>query len=293
MIASVQDFQEATVLERRMLEWSAALSPKSSAPSRLDLREDIPDQSTGLVGQSIGGSDPQETHKKFRPLLFGTAWKVLDLMLELALHHLAKPDHQQWSIKDKRCHANKFDGQLPGLTDCQDIWQRICKTYVATVEARHALVHRRLECDSAGAFVNLSSAPCIVTAAEQGAIQGLALYASGVALRQTCRERDKLVLGRYLNMLSNLHNLPKLAFATEQQPDLVVINAERFQGQWQFDASSVLKRATDSFPGRSYYDVEVHFPNSTFPPVRGELETAAKSGVICFNTDTPQPWIPT
>lgn len=291
MIPTIQDFDDATALERRILEWSSTRLSVSSASSRLDLRGAASNQSVGLTGVSSDDSDRREALTQFRPLLFGTGWKVLDLILELALHQLAKPSQPRWTIEEKRTHAKASKGNLQGLTDSADIWSRICLTYDATVEARHALVHRRLKCDQAGAFVNLPSNQPPVTAVEQDAIQGLALYASGVALRKTCRPRDKLILGWYLNTLSRLHGRPKLPFAAKQAPDLVVINAQPYQGQWQFDASSVLQRATAALPNRSYYDLEVHFPDSTLFPVRGELEIAAQSGVVYFDPVIQQPWM--
>jgi hypothetical protein len=199
MISTVEEFDDSTLLERRMLEWASPRSRRSKTPTRTDLRG-LQNISVGLSGVSTSDSDRGEALEEFRPLLFGTAWKILDLLLEYALDGLAGPKLKRWQIEAKRSHAKSFAGGLPGLTGTKGIWPRLCLIYDATVEARNALVHRRLEVDASGSFVNLAASPSTITAVEQEAMQGFALYCSEVALRQ--RTRDELILGCYLNTLA-------------------------------------------------------------------------------------------
>lgn len=214
MISTVQEFDDSTSLERRMLEWASPRSRRSKAPTRTDLRGS-PNITVEMYGVSTSDSGRREALEEFRPLLFGTAWKVLDLLLEYALDGLAVPKQKKWTIEAKQRHARYFAGALPGLTGMTGIWQRLCLVYDATVEARNALVHRRLEVDANGSFVNLPASPSTIAVVEQEAMQGFALCCSEVGLRQICRTRDELILGWYLNTLANLHGLPLLPSSVE------------------------------------------------------------------------------
>lgn len=290
MIATVQEFDDSTVLERRMLEWASTRNQSSNTPIRIDLRgsQNI---TVGLSGVSTSDSARREALKELRPLLFGTAWKVLDLLLEYALDGLAGPKQRQWTIESKQKRARSFDGALMGLTGTQNIWQRLCLVYDATVEARHALVHRRLEVDAVGSFVNLAGPLRTITAVEQEEMQGFALYCSEVALRQACRTRDELILGWYLNALASLHKLPLLPSSIECVPAIVVVNAERRESRWAFDAQNAFEKAKSIRPGCSIFDLEIHLPGSPLPPVHGELESAAQNGVSSFDPAVVESWM--
>lgn len=290
MISTVQEFDDSTSLERRMLEWASPRSRRSKTPTRTDLRgsQNI---SVGLSGVLTSDSGRREALEEFRPLLFGIAWKILDLLLEYALDGLAGPKQKKWLIEAKRGHARSFAGTLPSVTGTTDIWQRLCLVYDATVEARNALVHRRLEVDANGSFVNLPASPNTITVVEQEAMQGFALCCSEVVLRQSCRTRDELILGWYLNTLANLHGLPLLPSSVEGAPVIVVVNAERRGSRWVFDAQSAYEKAKSIHPGCSIFDLEIHLQGSTLPPVRGELESAAQDPVRSFDPAVVEPWM--
>ena len=293
MISTVQEFDDSTSLERRMLEWASLRSRRSKTPTRTDLRRSQ-NIIVGLSGVSTSDSGRREALEEFRPLLFGTAWKILDLLLEYALDGLAGPKQKKWTIAAKQGHARSFAGTLPGLSGTQSLWQRLCRVYDATVEARNALVHRRLEVDANGSFVNLAASPNspnTITVFEQDAMQGLALCCSEVALRQVCRTRDELILGWYLNTLANLHRLPLLPSSVESVPVIVVVNAERYESRWVFDAQNAYEKAKSIHPGCSFFDLEIHLQGSTLPPVRGELERAAQDAVRSFDPAVIEPWM--
>lgn len=290
MISTAQEFDDSTLLERRMLEWASPRSRRSKTPTRTDLR-DSQNITVGLTGVSTSDSGRREALEEFRPLLFGTAWKILDLLLEYALNGLAGANQKAWTIEAKRQHARSFAGTVPGLTGTTSIWQRLSLVYDATVEARHALVHRSLEVDVNGSFVKLPTSPNTITVVEQEAMQGFALCCSEVALRQICRTRDELILGWYLNTLVNLHRLPLLPSSVEEGPVIVVVNAERRGSRFVFDAQSAYEKAKSIHPGRSIFDLEICLQGSTLPPVRGELERAAQDSVTSFDPTVPERWM--
>jgi hypothetical protein len=235
MISTAQEFGEWTSLERRMLEWASPRTRRSATPTRTDLR-DPANTVVGISGVSTSGSGLDAALGEFRPLLFGTAWKVIDLLLECALSGLASAKQKTWRIDEKQKHARAFAGTLPGLTDTADVWQRLCLVYAETVEARNRLVHRQLEVDTDGSFIKLSLGPSRIDVQEQEALQALALRCSEVVLRQSCRARDKLILGWYLNVLGKLHGLAIVPASNEGPPIIVVVSARPSGPRWEFDA---------------------------------------------------------
>ena len=91
---------------------------------------------------------------QLRPLLFGTAWKVLDLLLEAALAAASEVSPQKdghWSIEAKEKKATAFTAQPQSISSAA--WQALMATYAATVQPRHSLVHRAVFTDPAGALV--------------------------------------------------------------------------------------------------------------------------------------------
>ncbi|WP_336269506.1 hypothetical protein [Vreelandella arctica] len=78
------------------------------------------------------------------PLVFGAAWKVLDLLLELAFSRAGrKPDQERgWSIKKKCRLAKQGAGDISLLGTEALTWQAIAQLYAETAEHRHCLVHR-------------------------------------------------------------------------------------------------------------------------------------------------------
>jgi len=290
MILDLQDFSDATALERQILEWTSPRAPISIPAGRIDFR----DPSTVAIAATGGrGPHPERVAAmaQLRPLLFGVGWKVLDLIVELALAPSSKPNQKRWTIQAKSTHAQAFDGIVAGLTDDVDIWKRICLVYVSTTDARHALVHRRLQIDTQGAFVNLIGKHLTVTVDEQSAIQGLALCSSAIVLRQNRSTRDRLILAGYLNVLGSLHGSPTLPSSSEDRWT-VVINSEMRSGRWTFDARSMLQRAQAHAPKSSHFDIEIHLVGSGLAaPIIGALEVAAEQGVTSFDPSVAEPWM--
>lgn len=289
MISNVQDLTDAIAVERRMLEWASPRPPACMPAGEVDLR-----RAGNFQARAVGRAACDrraEARNELRPLLFVTAWKVLDLMIKLAFHSLAKPNQEKWHIAEKATHARALRGSLPGLTENQNIWQRICLVYDATVEARHAVIHRRLELDFQQSFVNLPGHQTTLTLDHQNAMQGLALNASAVALRQTARQRDLLIISAYLNSLGSLHACLALPASSEERWT-VIVDSEQQGGRWRFDANAVLAQAKFVAPNCSHFDVTIHLVGSgVAAPVRGALEVAAHAGVTEFVLGSTEPWM--
>lgn len=97
-----------------------------------------------------------------RPLLFGAAWKVLDLLCELTLGQAGvarQGGRYLVSFKVEKA-ANGTLASISPFDGRPDLWARIMGTYGATEELRHSLVHRRLIIDPAtGEISGVDRAP--------------------------------------------------------------------------------------------------------------------------------------
>ncbi|WP_330255080.1 hypothetical protein OG874_11325 [Nocardia sp. NBC_00565] len=94
-------------------------------------------------------------------LIFGAAWKVLDLLIEWRLVQLGiheskkKPLHYTIEFKTKAIGKGDLKPMAP--FDAQpDLWERIAETYAATANLRRSLVHRRILEDAPPGPVRLS-----------------------------------------------------------------------------------------------------------------------------------------
>ena len=79
------------------------------------------------------------------PLAFGAAWKVLDLLMELALAKEGRrPDlNRGFSISEKVRLARQGAGERGLLGVDTMTWQGLCLVYANMAEHRHCLVHRQ------------------------------------------------------------------------------------------------------------------------------------------------------
>ena len=128
-----------------------------------------------FVCENFGEAARAELIHQLRPLLFGAAWKTLDLLFELAFHQasLVPRSLSRWRILDKQAHARARSGTLAPLSSDSDIWSRLCALYANTVEARHCLTHRSFLLNLEGDMTNLRApngmAQPDVTSSEQQA----------------------------------------------------------------------------------------------------------------------------
>lgn len=148
MIETIEDFSEATEYERLVLNQLFPLMPDDAMGNTLDLREameGIGPAKHGMTTVIKMFADDRNLQGVLAPLAFSAAWKVVDLLIELALAHGGfQPGGQadRWSISRKV----KLAGQAPGdqlLGVDIEVWHAICSAYARTEEHRHCLIHRR------------------------------------------------------------------------------------------------------------------------------------------------------
>src|SRR5215203_7167061 len=103
MITTQNDFEEETAWERTMFALAIPVMPLTASRASLDLRtSSISYEATSSVGEGA----KEALRNSLLPLLFGAAWKILDLALELAFAWagLAPKNGRRWSINEKSQH---------------------------------------------------------------------------------------------------------------------------------------------------------------------------------------------
>lgn len=141
MIQKDEDFIESTQYERFVLSRIYPLVPASDNPDELDMRGDGGVHHVIKIAMDIGGGKASGLKQALVPLAFVSAWKVLDLLVELYLYKSGmRPDRTgKWAIAEKTAKTENAD--MPHLTS--ELWNGICAIYGATAELRHCMVHRR------------------------------------------------------------------------------------------------------------------------------------------------------
>jgi hypothetical protein len=284
MISSVADFETGTVFERFVLGETQPLVPSASGQENLDLR-------TGrtfnvVVGISTGESVRTKIIALLRPMLFAAAWKILDQALELALYGagLRPPrSRTEWKIEEKAAQARAYSGSLPPLTAETDVWQRLCRVYTETVEARHCLIHRAYVVDGHGNLTQLKDRKGNprpdITALEQEATTRLSQRVAVVIIGGGLGSRDRLDLEWSVDKLADHHGLPLLGGIKSGPVPRIIANAKQTPEGWVVDPRALLESACQSLPAVAYFDLELHFPDSGLPPLVGELESMPQAQV--------------
>jgi hypothetical protein len=149
---------------------------------------------------------------RLRPLLFGTAWRVLDLLLDGALLAAGEPPERKnggWWIETKVKKARSATIRPTAVS--ARAWQALISTYVATVELRHCLVHRGVSTDSSAALAwhddKQGKPGRPVTQEEQEAFARAVLRAAQLVIAPVPEERFEDDLVHQLGLLTGVHKV--------------------------------------------------------------------------------------
>jgi hypothetical protein len=147
-------FEETTAYERWVLEELVPL-PATGGPYGfiVDLGQPELRPVKTPVSLTVGGTLGRVVRVDVRPLLFGAAWKVADLLVE---HAIVRADPtaaagQGWLRIDEKVTRARNGRVLPvppfdrdGFDPGTAMWRALLACYAETVEIRHALVHRQV-----------------------------------------------------------------------------------------------------------------------------------------------------
>jgi hypothetical protein len=280
-------FADETAFERLVLDGAMPLLPTSEARSVIDLRGPGVSVAVTPMPARVHVGDAPETvgFAELRPLIFGAAWKVLDLLVELATRKRDTIEE-----KARKAAANLVPAVAPFDTQ-PDLWMRIMRLYASTKTLRHSLVHRQLKVDTATGRIEGTRrpgkpAPRPITEAEQSAFcraaQGTAEAVIAGVL--TGRQRDQF---RWvLDELVAHHAQPLLGGSPVHGViPVVLVDAESVApDEVAVDPLHVLGRAKQATPDPSHFDLRLFLPDGRI--LMGNLEDAPAHGVA-FHIDHP------
>jgi hypothetical protein len=294
VISSLTEFEESTAFERWTLE---ALVPlPARRPHQL-----VKDVAANHVWITLGDAATvrvyaggvQEVHVDLRPLAFGAAWKVLDLLLELAYANAGTPAGGGWlTIAKKENLARQGHGALVPLTADRALWRTLTSTYAATTQARHSLVHRLAEVDQAtGTLIGRddSGLPLVpITADQQEAFCRAVQRAAMAALAGQISRRERSDLAGQLDQLQAHHQQPALGGIQFQPPALLLAPASLSSSQLVIDIPALIQAAQSSWPDRKQIDATFSLPDGR--NFLAEADTAPAS-VVTVDPDNPPDWL--
>lgn len=142
------EFSDDTDFERFVLERLGARRIQILEPKYIHEEGNI----VGILGVAMEGNKAlTDLKESLRPLAFGAAYKVLDMLIEHVMRD-NKVQNKRMSFSDKsRFLSQPAKRKLPfPLTSEMDLWDRLGILYVAFQEARYAVTHRRCQPTSVG-----------------------------------------------------------------------------------------------------------------------------------------------
>ena len=285
---SNSDFAEETAFERLVLDRLVPImSPHST--EEIDLREAI--TSTGQINlrmsfsSSMSGQEVAKATLSVMPLLFGAAWKIFDLMLELALHLRREPSEKRhWTIQEKKKIA--LSGELrplPLFSTEKNLWNALCKIYAVTVEHRHCLVHRTA-CFSETPLLlsgkdKSGEALRPLAASELEAFVRAAQLAASTIISGKLDSRNAKHLRYELDQLKTHTNIP-LNGSRACTPTLVRMCLTHAKNdKLQADFAYVCRKSKELNPHKNY-DILIDIPDSSNRKLFARLEDLPESKVI-------------
>ena len=268
MIKTVNDFYEATLFECLALDRAHPVL-RDDSTDEIDLRS--PHQHGGVVMHvqlrcSISGDAVNSLTVALTPLLFGAAWKILDLFVELSLNSTGQP-RKKWNIVDKATAARRGDGLQSLLTDDSGIWRATLALYAATVEHRHCVVHRTAQFSSqamqlAGIDKN-GAALQPLTKTELDAFLTVAQEVASAVIAGGLKPRSADYLRYELDQLREHTGRPELGGMRRSKPVIVRMVPTPVAGQlYEIDFKAAYEQAAKRRP-HSHYDVWIDCPDDS------------------------------
>jgi quercetin dioxygenase-like cupin family protein len=292
MITAVDKFEESTAFERWTLEALVPLPPRRPhRRSKVVATNHLRVTPVPAVARAYADG-VQEVHVDLRPLAFGAAWKVLDLLLELAFANAGTTSSTgQLTIATKRNLAGRGHGNLPPLTADRALWRTLTGVYAGTTEVRNSLVHRLAKVDRAtGALTGhdrQGQALVPISGDQQEAFCRAIQRAAMAALTGRISPREHSDLAWQLDQLRAHHQQPVLGGVQFQPPVLLIVSPNPSGGQLVIDIPALLRAAQSSWPDR-HIDARFSLPDGSH--FIAEVESAPAS-VNTVDLNDPPNWL--
>lgn len=307
MSPNIVTFEDDTAFERYVLARRFPLVPQPQARNVVDLgdihsvaAQSAPPHAVVTASDSSSSAEDQLRSEDIRPLMFGAAWKVLDLLVESRL--VAAVKHGKGQKKDYysiACKTQKArDGQVsvpPPFHDRGESWTRIMKCYATTETLRHSLVHRRLTSDPTTCAMIGSPRPgepdpMPLTVDEHSAFCCAAGGVAEAVISGELTVRRETQLRWLLDQLVAHHHQPLSGVPRSDGlvPLVIVRPSVGAANEFELDFTLIRDRAHAAVAGVTYYDLEVHLPNGRV--LAAQLEDTPNERVF-LSAESPPDWI--
>ncbi|MFC3986844.1 hypothetical protein [Streptosporangium jomthongense] len=244
----------------------------------------------GAPVRAVAHVNGQPTDINITPMIFGAAWKVLDLVLD----GIFSPTPMSIEGKCRNALTGNGPQRLPPFKSEVEAWRRIMRLYANTLDLRHSVVHRELIVHPDGRLEASSdptkprTSPTIITRDELGyfcrVVQGFAEALINGSL--TARERANLLF--LLDQLQTHHGLGALPGREITRLVLVMAKPQMTEDGLSFDARPVLKLVREKWPTAGI-DLLLRLPDGTV--LGGELEQAPTDRATVIHAQRPPKWM--
>jgi hypothetical protein len=285
------DFNQDTAFELYVLSAATPIAVDASSVPSATLSLSGGTKHVQLSASVTFGMTVQGAVKELglSPLLFGAAWKTLDLLADHIMS--AGAPVARISIATKTAAARGGLLSFSPLSAYPDVLQRVWVAYANGEQYRHSLVHRRASVAANDDFIGVDSkgAPLRpMSAAEQTAFCRMTQWTASFVASGAVQKRAMLRLAAELDALTMLTNLSALGYpAPSASVPKVTIPV---QSSDVVDMSYVRKLVYETFP--SVTEVDVTFEVTDLQAVRYlcALE-AAPDVTLTMDETTNVPWL--
>lgn len=256
-------FEEATEYERYILDSLATALPEPSGGHVLDLRTGKLRQDAHVMLKTVEvkayvGGKPAPVD--LTPLVFGAAWKVIDVVIDLQLLRYEGKSLNNISKKVKVAKTGNGVRLEPPFPE--DIWRRLLGTYANTYDLRHSLTHRGVISHKNGSL-EATPEPGQTTTTIMTRDELLYFFRAVQAMHtglitQTLSWRDADNLRFILNQLQAHHRLGPVSGREIKGHVVIQVQGEEgSDGRVTFDLARVVSETTIRHP-QAGRDLEIH-----------------------------------
>lgn len=299
MTFSLTQFGENSAFERYVLDEMAPALPRFFGAQIVDYTDDMlrihavvspmPAQATA----SINGAG-QMAAIDITPMVFGAAWKILDVLADAILGKKQNGDPLTIEAKCSQALTGNGPPRQKPFSNEPDLWKRVMHLYGNTMDLRHSVVHRQLvprNDSNLEATPNLGqTAPATVMTPEELSyffrmVQGF----SAALIAERISTRERLNLAFLINQLHRHHGLVQLA-GREITRYVVVLAKPQVSpsGMFEFDARPAMAEARARWPTAAI-DLFLFMPDGNV--LGGALEDAPTDRPASVNPNSPPRWL--
>ena len=298
MITTVTGFKDAVAFETYVIDKMFPVISDGENDS-IDLRGDSRISTVRVsFSENISAGAVEQLKNDLAPLIFGAAWKVLDLALELILSAGGhKPDRgakSEWSISAKQSLAAKGAGDFNTLTSDRQVWVAIGALYANTIEHRHSLVHRTAVIDSSsgalGGKDREGNALASLSRDQQRSIAHIALLVAEGIVGGGIVPRNRDHLCYYLDQVASHTSQTLFGVTSAATPPEILTEIKIIDEQLVVDVQAAAEKAAKVFQGVRHFNVVFDIPDGTGRRLKANLEEIP-SGRTVIDLDALPHWL--